>query len=239
MGSKLRTSGIFFGSLFFVAALINIIIDLLAHRPFISVVLNLQDVLSLLIISAAMFASAFIGWLVWIQPAIFLAVIPLPLLYSTFSFFGLGFFVVAVLLLFKIGFYNRQRILKTVVSIAYLLTLEVVSAFTKHEELYNGLLPVFFILGFIFFLYLTFRDRIIVYLKEPKTKLSLDAKGLSEAEQNYIRAMVKGDNVKEISFHFGVSESTVRNTLARAYKKLEINSKSGLARIAEKYEIVK
>ena len=51
--------------------------------------------------------------------------------------------------------------------------------------------------------------------------------------------MIKGDNVKEISFKYGVSESTVRNSLARAYKKLEINSKSGLARIAEKFEIVR
>jgi DNA-binding CsgD family transcriptional regulator len=239
MGSKLKTSGLFFGFFFLAAGLTNIAIYLMGHRQFFSVILDFRYVQSLLILSAAMFASAFVKWLAWIQPAAFLAIVPIPLLDSTVSFFGLGFFAVAVLLLFKIGFYNRHRILKAIGSIVYILLLEVVSAFSKHEELWEGLLPAFFILGFIFFLYITFRERIVVYLKEPKTKLSLDEKGLSDAEQVYIRAMVKGDNVKEISFKYGVSESTVRNSLARAYKKLDINSKSGLARIAEKYEIVK
>ncbi len=237
MGSRLKASGLFFGFLFLAAALANIVIYIVDHRQFLPVLLNFRYVLSLFIISVVMFASAFVKWLAWIQPVAFLAIVPLPLLDSTVSFFGLGFFAVAVLLLFKIGFYDRHRILKALGSIAYILTIEVVSSFANHEELWEGLLPAFFILGFIFFLYLTFRDRIVIYLKEPKAKFSLVEKGLSESERIYIRAMARGENIKEISFKHGVSESTVRNTVSRAYKKLKISGKSALAIMAEKYEI--
>jgi DNA-binding CsgD family transcriptional regulator len=79
----------------------------------------------------------------------------------------------------------------------------------------------------------------LLYLKEPKVKLSLDAKGLAEAERLYISSVIAGKSVKEVAFEFAVSESTVRNTLSRAYKKLGVTSKSGLATLAEKYEIVK
>lgn len=240
MGSKLKASGIFFGIIFLTAAAINFSVRLATDGDtIISALLDFKDISSLLAISAAMFASGYISKLAWLQPAIFLVVVPIPILSNPESFYGLGFFAVAVLLLFKLDFYKVHGVLKTIGSIVYIVVLEVCSSLISKKDMYTGLMAVIFIIGFLFFLYLTYRERIVVYLKEPKAKLSLDEKGLSEAEQNYIRAMAKGKNVKEISFHFGVSESTVRNTLSRAYKKLAINSKSGLATIVEKYEIVK
>jgi DNA-binding CsgD family transcriptional regulator len=77
------------------------------------------------------------------------------------------------------------------------------------------------------------------YIREPKAKLSLGALGLSDAEQLNILNAIGGKSVKTTAAEFGVSESTVRNTLARAYKKLKVAGKTGLATLAEKYDITK
>ena len=76
-------------------------------------------------------------------------------------------------------------------------------------------------------------------LQKGKALLSLGAKGLSEAEQLHILATIGGKSVKETAFEFGITESTVRNTLARAYKKLGVSGKAGLAALAEKYDVVR
>lgn len=61
--------------------------------------------------------------------------------------------------------------------------------------------------------------------------LSLDAAALSEREQAFAEALLAGRSVKEMAYESGVSESTVRNTLARAYKKLGVADAKDFARI--------
>jgi DNA-binding CsgD family transcriptional regulator len=240
MGSKLKASGFFFGSIFLAAAAINLVTGIVEDKvPFIATLLDFENVLSLLLVGLFFIASALVQALAWGQPIVFLIVAPIPILNSTVSFFGLGFFVVGILLLFKLGFFSRYRIAKGIGSVVYLIVVEVAAALKNGESLYVGLMPGFFILAFIGFLFLTFRDRIFVYLKEPKPQLSLDAKGLADAEQLYTRAVISGRSVKEICFEFGVSESTVRNTLSRAYKKLGVVGKADMSNLANKYEIVK
>jgi DNA-binding CsgD family transcriptional regulator len=239
MRSKLRASGLFFGVIFFAGALLNFLDGMLRDKlPLLAALTEFNYVLSLVIISAFMFASAYVSWLAWFQPVLFLILTPIPALADSASFFGLGFFAVGLLLLFKTGFFDKYRIPKAICAVAYILAIEVIGALRKGQDIYQGLTPTFFILAFIAFLFITFRDRIVVYLKEPKAKLSLEAKGLADAEQHYVRALISGKTVKETSFEFGVSESTVRNTLSRAYKKLGVTGKADMATLAEKYEIV-
>ena len=69
-----------------------------------------------------------------------------------------------------------------------------------------------------------------------KTSL-LSEKGLSTAERAFIGQTLSGKSQKEISIDFELSESTVRNTLARAYKKLDIEDRVGLAVLGERFEI--
>ncbi|MDP3179785.1 MAG: LuxR C-terminal-related transcriptional regulator, partial [Spirochaetaceae bacterium] len=97
---------------------------------------------------------------------------------------------------------------------------------------------VFFITVFLAFLYLAFNERVVVYLKETKPRLSLTDKGLSQAERTYIRALTVGQSLKEIAAAANISESTVRNTLSRAYKKLEVEDKTELAKMMERHELV-
>jgi DNA-binding CsgD family transcriptional regulator len=51
-------------------------------------------------------------------------------------------------------------------------------------------------------------------MQKGKALLSLGAKGLTETEQVYILATLGDKSVKEAAIEFGISESTVRNTLA-------------------------
>jgi DNA-binding CsgD family transcriptional regulator len=239
MKSRLKSSGLFFGLIFLAAAIINIVDGIVSDdQSFMVVIGDFAYVDSLLFVSAFMFASAYLSWLSWLQPISFLLMMPFTILPAPNSIYGLGFFVVAVLLFFKLGFYNRNRILKAVLCVAYILALEIAAAFKNGKRFYLGLVPTFFIVAFIAFLFLVFRDRLVVYLKEPKPKLCLEDKGLSEAEQVYVRVILAGRGVKDASFESGVSESTVRNTLSRAYKKLGVVNRAGLVALAEKYEVV-
>lgn len=61
--------------------------------------------------------------------------------------------------------------------------------------------------------------------------LSLDAAALSGRERAFAEALLAGRSVKETAYEWGVSESTVRNTLARAYKKLGVRDAKYFARI--------
>lgn len=60
---------------------------------------------------------------------------------------------------------------------------------------------------------------------------SLVAAALSERERAFAEALLAGRSVKETAYESGVSESTVRNTLARAYKKLGVTGAKDFARI--------
>lgn len=63
---------------------------------------------------------------------------------------------------------------------------------------------------------------------------SPEAAALSERERAFVEALLAGRSVKETAFTFGVSESTVRNTLARAYKKLGAANSLHLLRVFSK-----
>lgn len=79
--------------------------------------------------------------------------------------------------------------------------------------------------------------REVVFVKMARDKLSLSAKGLSATEIAYAMALLSGKNVKEIAFEHDVSESTVRNSLARVYGKLGVSSMFSFMSLASRYDI--
>jgi DNA-binding CsgD family transcriptional regulator len=118
-----------------------------------------------------------------------------------------------------------------------LLGVETFSTIRADGQFYHIASVIFYILAFLIFFYLMFSDKLMVFLNEPKSKLSLEAKGLTDTESGYILSIISGKSVKETAFEAGVSESTVRNTIARGYKKLGVLNKSGLMALSEKYDI--
>ena len=102
----------------------------------------------------------------YLQPLVFLTIAPINFLDSHESFYGLGFFVMAVLLLFKIGFFERGRIPKILGLLVYLYGWELFAAFKSGRNREYSLSPVFFVTVFLIYLYILYKEKIIVYLKQ-------------------------------------------------------------------------
>jgi len=82
------------------------------------------------------------------------------------------------------------------------------------------------------------RSRKVIMVEREKPKLLLSEKGLSATEIAYSTALLSGRSVKEIAFEYDVSESTVRNSLSRAYAKIEVPSMAAFLSLASKYEVL-
>lgn len=237
MHTTLKRTGLFLGLIFLAGYIVNIFSH---HSQGVPLLESFVDGYQLIVLAmAALFtASAFIKPIQWVQPVLFLAMTPLSLSGSHESFYGLGAFVIGVLLFFRLGFYARYRAVKLIASLAYLFGWEIFFALRTKRELAYAFTPIFFIAAFILILYFAYQEKIMVYLKEPKEKLSLAKRGLSAAERTYVLALVGGMGPKEIAAEYEVSDSTVRNTIARSYQKLGVHDRSGLAALSEKYEFV-
>jgi len=237
MPNKLRASGFLFMAVFLFGYALNLVIALSTGKPLAFAFFRVNQ--SILLVLAALFLiSAVIEKARIIQPILFLATSVLPIMEDPRYLYGLGFYIIGVLLLERAGFLIRRRGIKVVVLSVLLLAIEVVSAIRSKLPPVTALAPTFYVVAFGLFLWFLYKDRLVVYLSEPKAKLSLTEKGLSNAERAYVLAAIRGKQQKEVAIDFEVAESTVRNTLARAYHKLGVEDKSGLAALAEKYEIV-
>lgn len=240
MRHNLKSTGILLGIIFILGFAVNFLGWVMNPNPTTTLIGKLLqwDSLLLLAMITLFFASAFVAPLQWAQPIIFLLMTPVTLSTSHESFYALGAYVVGVLLLFRLGFFERRRVAKIVASVAYLYGWELYFGLRAGRNIYFSLTPIFFITSFLLILYLAYQEKIMVYLKEPKEKLSLAKRGLSAAERTYVLALVGGMGPKEIAAEYEVSDSTVRNTIARSYQKLGVHDRSGLAALSEKYEFV-
>ncbi|MBN1243109.1 MAG: response regulator transcription factor [Spirochaetales bacterium] len=236
MPNKLKTIGFLFAGVFALGYLLNVVVGMVRNHDPAYMFFSMNQAIMLL--SIALFAvSALVNAFRWIQPILFLAMTPVSIITDSRGIYGLGFFIVGVLLLERAGFFLKRRAPKVALVGAYLLAVEIAAAFLSKASPVTALAPTFFIAAFALFLWFLYKDRLVVYLSEPKAMLSLTEKGLSNAERAYVLAAIRGKQQKEVAIDFEVAESTVRNTLARAYHKLCVDDKAGLAALAEKYEI--
>jgi DNA-binding CsgD family transcriptional regulator len=234
---SLKRSGLFFAGFCALSAVYNVFQQVFQyHHQFPGFLLHSHALINLGV--AGIFAlSAFVPRLVWIQPIVIFAYVPEPLLTPERTFTSLGIFAIGMMLLYRLGFFEKRPLPRLILCLAYLYGWVLYGVTRAEGNIMKSFSPIIFMTFFLVVTYLVFQDKLAIYLKEPKPKLSLKGKGLSEAERSYIRSLSDGKSSKEIAFAYEVTESTVRNTLARAYKKLEIEDKAGLAALAEKYEI--
>ncbi len=192
-----------------------------------------------LLVSIALFLlSAFMEKLSWIQPAVFILLSPLAILDDAQNIYGLGFFIMGVLLFERTGFFSKRRGIKVLLLAAFLLVIEIVAVIRTSRPMADAISPTFFIIAFGLFLWFLYKDRLVIILREPKPRLSLSDKGISPAERTFVLETLKGKSQKEIAVDFDLSESTIRNTLARSYKKLGVEDRVGLAVLGERFEVV-
>lgn len=234
----LRRTGIFFSAIFALSIPFNVFITLMLGKGagFFEALAN-PTMMITYVFTALLIISTLWKRFSIIQPLLFIFITPLPLIQNPQGFFGLSIFVCGIILLYKGGYLERRRVIKTVVLLVYLYAWLTVGAIrlSLHRTFSFG--PLFFMTAFLAFLYLVFKEQVVVYLKEKKPVLSLAEKGLSEAEAAYVRAAAKGLSPKEMAAEFGVTESTIRNTMSRAYKKLGVADRAGLAALLASHEL--
>ena len=178
--------------------------------------------------------SALYESLNWLQPFVLLVMTPLPMLHHASSMFSLGAFIAAEILLYRFGFFERRKFAKFLLSIAYFYLCEILMGITSRASVLEIALPIIFMTIFLGFLMIVYGDKWVVYLKEPKPLLSLSRLKITKKEAEYLRALISGNSIKEIAIDDGVKESTVRNTLARVYKKFNVTDKAALLAKCEK-----
>ncbi len=236
MDKHLRKTGIFFGALFLFGGILVMVLYLAIDGWSFAEALRRSAIT--FVVSILFFVSVLRPATLWIQPAIFLVIAPFSISTDTTSFFGLGLFAIALILLYRLGFYNNRRIPKLIISFSYFALSEAASVIVNDQKAVYAVEAIFFMIVFCIVIYLVFEEKLAVYLKEPKHELSLKEKGLATTERAYTLAFASGKTTKEVAYDFGVSESTVRNTLARSYKKLGVEDKAGLSALAERYRLV-
>jgi len=183
--------------------------------------------------------SALDDSLSWLQPLVLLVITPLPMLNHASSMFSLGTFIAAMILLFRLGFFKNHKFYKVLITIAYFYLCEIIIGITSENNVLNIIIPILFMTVFLVFLILVYGDTWIIYLKEPKPSLSLSDLKVTQKEAEYLKALLAGRSIKVIAIDGGVKESTVRNTLARVYKKFNVPDKSALMAKCENYLIIK
>jgi DNA-binding CsgD family transcriptional regulator len=237
MKNKLRNSGFLFAGIFLAGFLINFF-GIMFHGKGLIAALTHPYQLILAACCLVFLASGLVAKLRWLQPVVFLAAAPLASVPDPQSIFGLGFFIMGALLLERAGFMQRRRILTLGLLTIYLVILEVAAVLYAKHSLLEAIGVTFFILAFALFLWYLYEDKLVIIIKEPKPRVSLAEKGLANAERLYTMALIKGRSPKEIAADFGVSISTVRTTLVRAYRKLEVEDAFELLALSITHEVV-
>jgi len=184
------------------------------------------------------FISALVPRLYWIQPLALLVLTPIPLLIQASSMFSLGSFIAAEILLARLGFFKKARIPKYLLTILYFYLCEILIGISTGLSGLEIASPLVFMTMYLGFLLLVYGEKWNVYRTEPKPSLSLSILKISPMEIAYLRALLAGLSIKEIAVDGKVKESTVRNTLARVYRKFNVQDKASLMTKCEKYRLV-
>lgn len=231
----IRKTGYVLSGVFCLSAIFNIIY--LFAVPDRKAIASLYFLISALL-ALLLFLSARFERLVWIQPAVYGAATIMAVMEDYQGFYGLGFFAFLVLFLFRLGFFQNKKALKLFLTIAIFYVLEIFSATKAGKPILAAFFPVFFMSIFLFFLYFSYEEKLMVYLKEPKPKLSLAARGFTPLEAAYIFAIIEGKSAKEIAYDMKVTESTARNNISRAFHKLGLSDRHEFTILSLKNEIV-
>jgi len=199
---------------------------------------SFAPMLSAVAVIAVLFVlSALRPTLNWIQPVLLLLMTPLPMIYAQIPVFSLGVFIAAEILLYRLGLFARWKLPKFALSILYFFLCQAIGGINAGKSLFNILVYILFLCLFLFFLFIVYGEQWIIYLKAPKPLLFLSDLRLTKKETAYLKALLNDKSVKEIAIENRVKESTVRNTLARVYRKFDVPDKSGLKAKCARYSL--
>ncbi|MCE5256646.1 MAG: helix-turn-helix transcriptional regulator [Spirochaetaceae bacterium] len=176
--------------------------------------------------------------LYWLQPILMMALVPVPMFFNISSMFSLCCFLSAMILLDALAFFRNRAVFKVVILVCYYCVCEIIIGLISNSNPGRLILSIVSVITMVTSLYGFMKEtRPLIYQKASKPSLSLKKLGVTKTEGEYLRALMKGVSIKEIAIDSGVKESTVRNTLARVYRKFDVHDKAMLLAKCEKFAI--
>lgn len=174
----------------------------------------------------------------WVQPIMLLTIMPLPLLSHIASIYSAFAFAAAVIELYRLEYFKRWAGIKISILIGYYALSIVLIGITARIPLQELFTPIALVIAFFMFVTLAFRDRFHLLVTTRRPVLSLSEFHLAKTELLYLKALLQRLSVKEIAALYGVSDSTVRNTLARVYRKFEVPDMAALLAKLSEFDII-
>jgi DNA-binding CsgD family transcriptional regulator len=190
-----------------------------------------------LVFALVLLASARFAFLGPAQAALFFAVSGMQTADTLNSFYGMGFAIVAALVVFRRGWFVHRSVVKaiaiTAIGWAFLVLPIVFSGktpFAQSPAIISALIYGVLVVCLA-------RSRDISAFAPRKRLLRLAEYKLTAREIRIVKARLGGQSVKELATGFGLAESTVRNALSFAYRKLKLNGSEDLMALGERYQV--
>ncbi|MGA2545269.1 MAG: LuxR C-terminal-related transcriptional regulator [Rectinemataceae bacterium] len=184
---------------------------------------------TLLFLASAHFSS------IGLQAGLFFALAAQQTVASQNCFYGLAFAVVAVLIMFRGGWFLQKASGRafTVAATGSVLLIVPIVVLNKSPI---ALVPVFICSAIYSILVFGLaKGRCLSALAPKKSILRLADYKLTMREIQIVKAHLLGKTIKEFAYENGLAESTVRNALSLSYHKLGISGGEELMALGERY----
>jgi DNA-binding CsgD family transcriptional regulator len=174
----------------------------------------------------------------WFQALIFGALVPIQVWHQPWGFGAFAFAMISIFFLFRSGIFMTDGRIKGLVLFGVLAFAIVVPAWIAAPGPRTLITSVGELVALGLAIQAIVNSRTLAFLATSKGTLDLRTFGLTDRECEFSLAVARGMRLKEISRHFFVSDSTVRNTLNDAYHRLKIVSLQELRALAIRYTII-
>jgi len=213
--------------------LITLMPDKLPMLHYSPVVLVIQGLFSFGFLMATIIPS-----LAWLGPILLLIFLPFHLSSHIASMYSMCAFLIAVVELYRIGFFKRAGLFKIATLFVYYASSIILVGIALSMFFVEIIMPLIFI--FLSFLYLLpiFQGKWQINFIRPRQKVRYRDLNLSDRETDFLKRCLDGDTFKEIAVHHHVSESTVRNTFAHIYHKFGVTDRTGLLSKFADFDII-
>jgi DNA-binding CsgD family transcriptional regulator len=191
-----------------------------------------------LLFSVLFLASAILVSLGAVQVGFFFLLSALQATRSGARLYGLGFAIVAAILLLRRGWFFRRPKVKAVL-VAGMGCGTLLGPIFMSGQGIRSLVPA--LIGAFVFVIIVLglaRGRFLSALAPKKGVLRLADFHLTAREISFVKSRIGGKSPKDIALECDVATSTVRNGLSMAYRKLEISGADELLAIGERYTVV-
>lgn len=176
--------------------------------------------------------------LLWLEPVLLLAYLPIHLTANISSMYSFAALVIAIIELYRIGYFRHAALAKITIIFAYYILSIVLVGAALEVFVVEIIMSISFAL--LFFVYLTpvFKSKWQITVLRPRQKIRWSELNLTERETDFLRDGLGGASFKEIAGQHHVSESTVRNTFAHIYHKCGVADRADLLSKFADFDII-